>query len=80
MHQTPGFYSLTGETLIKEPGSINGGEFYLDTLIDCTVYLLDNTALVYVDDCKNCTFHIGPVSGSCFLRTSENCTVYVVCR
>jgi len=35
---------------------------------------------VTVDKCKNCTFVIGPIKGSVFLRDCENCTVHVACQ
>jgi protein XRP2 len=38
------FVDKTGEELIKRPGDINGIEFKLVNLKDCTVYLLDHMA------------------------------------
>jgi len=40
------FVSKTGETLRKNPGDINGIDFKIKDLHDCTVYLLDRTAQV----------------------------------
>ncbi len=34
----------TGEELIKRPGQVNGLDFQIRNLTDCTVYLLDTTA------------------------------------
>lgn len=38
------FADKTGEELIKKPGDINGIEFAIRNLTDCTVYILDYTA------------------------------------
>lgn len=38
------FKDKTGEELIKKPGDINGIDFMIRNLTDCTVYLLDHTA------------------------------------
>ena len=40
------FKSRHGETLIKNPGDINGIDFMIKDLHDCTVYILDHTAQV----------------------------------
>ena len=38
------FADKTGEELIKKPGDINGVDFMIRNLTDCTVYLMDTTA------------------------------------
>jgi protein XRP2 len=38
------FKDKTGEELIKRPGQVNGLDFQIRNLTDCTVYLLDTTA------------------------------------
>ena len=40
------FRDKTGEELIKKPGDINGIDFMIRSLNNCTVYLLDYTAQV----------------------------------
>jgi protein XRP2 len=40
------FVDKTGEELIKRPGQVNGLDFQIRDLKDCTVYLLDTTAQV----------------------------------
>lgn len=40
------FADKTGEELIKMPGQVNGLDFQIRNLTDCTVYLLDTTAQV----------------------------------
>ena len=40
------FADKTGEELIKRPGQVNGLDFQIRNLTDCTVYLLDTTAQV----------------------------------
>ncbi len=38
----------TGETLMKKPGQINGLDFQIKNLNDCTVYIFDTTAQVNI--------------------------------
>jgi hypothetical protein len=38
------FKDKVGEELIKRPGQVNGLDFQIRDLTDCTVYLLDITA------------------------------------
>ena len=33
-----------------------------------------------VDKCKNCTFVIGPIKGSIFLRDCEDMKIHVACQ
>lgn len=40
------FADKTGEELTKKPGDVNGLDFMIRNLTDCTVYLLDTTAQV----------------------------------
>ena len=40
------FEKRQGEELIKKPGDINGIDFMIRYLEDCTVYILDRTAQV----------------------------------
>ena len=71
--------SKQGETLRKNPGDINGIDFKIKDLHDCTVYLLDRTAQLQVDKCTNTKFIIGPVHGSIFVRDCDNCEISVAC-
>ena len=73
------FKKLDGETLVKMPGAINGIDFMIKDLNDCTVMLLDHTAQIMVDRCKNTKFYIGPIKSSIFFRDCENCEITVSC-
>lgn len=73
------FKSREGETLIKRPGDINGIDFMIKDLKNCTVFLLDRTAQIQVDRCENTTFYIGPIKASIFVRSSKNCKFTVAC-
>ncbi|CAG9329243.1 unnamed protein product [Blepharisma stoltei] len=73
------FEKKVGETLTREPGQIFPYDFSIDTLEDCTVYLLDTIAQVTGDKCKNCRLHFGPTEGPIFLRDCSNCIITAVC-
>ena len=38
------FKDLDGHTLIKRPGELDGGSFFIKDLKNCAVYILDHTA------------------------------------
>ena len=48
------FKDLDGHTLIKRPGELDGGSFFIKDLKNCKVIILDHTAQITVDRCDNC--------------------------
>ena len=42
------FTKKKGEELIKKPGDVNGLQFVINYLEDCTVYILDHSAQVNI--------------------------------
>ena len=73
------FKKEDGKTLMKVPGDINGMQFKIADLENCTVFLLDHVAEITIDRCKNTKFYIGPVKSSLFIRDCENCEVTISC-
>ena len=73
------FVSKSNEILIKKPGDINGIDFKIKDLTDCIVILLDYTAQVQVDKCKNTRMIFGPIKASIFVRDCDNCDITVSC-
>ena len=73
------FKSKNGEVLVKKPGDINGIDFMIKDLENCTVLLLDHTAQVQVDRCNNCKFYLGPIKASIFFRNCDKCEITVCC-
>lgn len=65
------------EVLIRRPGQLNGLDFAIKDLTGCTVVILDHTAQMTVDRCKNTKFFIGPIKASIFFRDCENCDITV---
>ena len=61
------------------PGDINGIDFMIKDLENCTVMLLDHTAQITVDRCKNTKFYIGPIKASIFFRDCSDCEITVSC-
>ncbi|DBA96359.1 TPA: hypothetical protein ACH3X3_002534 [Trebouxia sp. C0006] len=74
------FTDVSGQTLTKEPGSVNGESFALKNLTDCTVYLLDYTSEVEVTDCRGCKIFIGPVDGPAIFNNCQSSQVTVACQ
>lgn len=74
------FNQVTGQTLIKKPGDIDGVQFAIRYLSNCHVSVFDYTGQFMVDQCKNSTLVIGPVRGSIFVRDCENMTIHVACQ
>jgi len=73
------FKSLNNETCVKKPGDINGIDFMIKDLENCTVVLLDHVAQLQVDRCKNCKFYFGPIKASIFIRNCDGCELAVAC-
>lgn len=71
---------LKGESVLKEPGSINGESFVIKNLEDCSVYLLDYTSEVEVSNCVNCNIFIGPVDGPAIFDGCTGSRVSVACQ
>ena len=74
------FENKRNETLIKLPNSINEQVFNIQRLENCTVYILDVSSTIFVDNCNDCRFFVGPVTDSFFLRDSRNCECSVACK
>lgn len=74
------FKKEEGKTLSKKPGDINGMQFKIADLENCTVFLVDHLADITIDRCKNTKFYIGPVKASLFIRDCENCEVTISCQ
>lgn len=74
------FENKRGETLMKAPNSIKEQVFNMKDLVECTVYILDISATIYIDNCVDCRFYVAPVTGSFYLRDSRNCVCSVACK
>ena len=74
------FQDKRGETLIKLPKTINEQAFNMKNLDNCTIYILDVSSSIYVDNCKNCHFYIAPVIDSFHLQNSSNCICSIACK
>ena len=73
------FKSQTDQLLVKMPGDIDGLAFRMTDLENCTVVILDHTAQITVDRCKNTKFFIGPIKASIFFRDCSDCDITVCC-
>lgn len=71
---------LSNTKVLRNPGEGMGQAFVFSNLTDCQVLIFDNTAQITADDCKNCTFFIGPCEGSVFVRTCQGCKIVVSCN
>lgn len=47
------------ETIIREPGTLEGNAIAIAKCVNCNIYILDHTACVTIDDCQNCNIFIG---------------------
>jgi len=70
----------SSETAIREPGSINGEQFNIETCKDCDIFLLDYMDSSFVDDCEGCRIFIGPAVSSVFIRNCKSCSFVIACR
>lgn len=66
--------------LLKPPGLLDGRQFAMADLENCTVCLFDHFGQITVDRCVNTKFYIGPVKQSIFFRDCKNCEITVACQ
>mmetsp|Transcript_23443 Transcript_23443/g.30628 ORF Transcript_23443/g.30628 Transcript_23443/m.30628 type:complete len:325 (+) Transcript_23443:135-1109(+) len=71
------FESKTGETLIKQPGKVDGQPFDILKLTNCEVVVADCADQVQIDECTGCKMYIGACSSSIFIRNCQDCTFYL---
>jgi hypothetical protein len=62
-------------TIIKSISEINGDMVKIDTCINSTIIIMDHSAQVIINDCKNCSIFIAPSRGSVMLRKSEGINI-----
>jgi protein XRP2 len=74
------FLDKSNQVLIKKKGEINGKNFKIKNLNNCEVYLLDFTSGIFIDNCDDCKFIIGPCDGSVYMRTSNRCTISIITK
>eukprot|EP00727_Mastigamoeba_balamuthi_P006189 m51a1_g219 putative protein xrp2 (354) ;mRNA; f:41632-43191 len=67
------FSKQAGQVLVRAPGSIAGQRFIVEECTDCDIWLCDHMSTITFDECRNCRVFIGPVEGSCFVRTCKGC-------
>ena len=58
--------NLTKETLIKKIYEVEGEQIILENCVDCTIIVLDFSAQVTIEKCKNCNIFIGPCKSKYF--------------
>ena len=68
----------TGETVYKHYGDLNGTDFKIRKNKNSTIYILDYSNGMFVDDCEDCKIITGPITGSIFIRTCKNCTICTI--
>lgn len=74
------FTEKQNEVLIKKPGELLGKNFKIKNLKNCKCFILDYTTGMFIDNCEDTTFIIGPCNGSIFIRTSMNCEVSIISK
>ena len=67
------FVDQLGATLMKLPGEVNGADFVLSRLRNCTVWVCDVCGSVRADRLENCKIYLGPVR-SVLIEKIEGCT------
>lgn len=71
---------MKDKIIFRLPGEIDGKQLNIKGLTNCDVYLFDRSATMYVDNCENCRFFIGPVEGAIFFRNCQNVDAIVICQ
>lgn len=69
-----------GEAIVKEAGSLDGAEFYIEECKDCDIFLLDHFACIFIDECERCRIFVGPTEAAVFVRTCTKCDFMIACQ
>lgn len=73
------FVDREGETLVKYAGEVDGRDFVLARLRDCTVFIADTCGAVRADRLENCRVYIGPTR-SLLVEKLETTTLAVAAQ
>jgi hypothetical protein len=63
--------------IIRSISEINGDAIKIEKCTDSTIIIMDYSAQVSINECKNCTFFIAPCKGSIYLNKSDN--IKIIC-
>ncbi|XP_059475814.1 protein XRP2-like [Neocloeon triangulifer] len=65
--------------VVREPNSVNGRQMIIQNCKGSKILVLDHCNSVTIDDCSDCQIILGPMSGSLFIRGSENLSLVAIC-
>ena len=68
------------QTIYKHFNDVSGANFKIRKNKNCTIYVLDNSSGMFIDDCENCKIITGPIDGSIMIRTTKNCSISLIAR
>ena len=68
------------QTIYKHFNEVSGANFKIRKNKNCTIYVLDNSSGMFIDDCENCKIITGPIDGSIMIRTTKNCSISLIAR
>ena len=68
------------QTIYKHFSEVSGANFKIRRNKNCTIYVLDNSSGMFIDDCENCKIITGPIDGSIMIRTTKNCSISLIAR
>lgn len=69
------FLQQSEEFKVKKLGSLNQQQFNIDKCKNCTFFVFDITANVYIDDTENCFIFIAPCESTIFVRNCKNLVI-----
>ena len=70
-----GLMGLRGQVVVRQGAELDGQDFVLVDLEDCTVYLLGHMPALRMIDLRNTRVFSGPVTGACFVDHAVRCTL-----
>jgi len=73
------FVDREGEMLVKTTGEVNGRDFVLARLKNCTIFIADTCGAVRADRLENCKVYIGPTR-SLLVEKLEDTTLAVAAQ
>lgn len=68
------------ERRVRPPASMHEQQFQVSDCQNSRLSIFDPSACVYIDECANSWFFVGPCEASVFIRDCRGCTVICCCR
>ena len=79
-NEQPGLRNRSDEHVTVEKSNIEGGDYVLSGLMNCTVDIPSSSTALQLSNLRDCVIHAGPSAGSVFVEDCRGCTLHLACH